>query len=236
MRKNIRTIECFGVFSPMRAFADIESRFAAERAVFHQRRTADAAATWARIQGEISLTEVARSMSRRQICERRELPLPPPWPHWRFDSRHRGTASLGVTFQPEVCGPAAPLSCGLQEAPHCWPRKRVGTQAVAPPGQIRDPPRAEIVDAHGLFASLILRRVRAQDSSTGDLERPDCFSNHRELGPGAAVASEVRSHPPRDPRRPVTTATADSPDSPVETQLAKLAWRHLRGRAAGERP
>jgi hypothetical protein len=236
MRKNNRSVKCFGVFLQTRAFADIESRFAAARVVFHQRRRADAAATLARIQGEISPTEVARPMSRRQIWERRELFLPPPWPDWRIDSRHWATVFLGLIFQPEVCGLAAPVSCGLREAPRCWPRKRVNKRTVTPPGQMPDPPRAEILDAHRLFASLILRRVRAQGSSAGDCERPDCCSDHRKVIPGSAVAEEDRWRPRRDPPRPVTETAADSRESPVETQLAELAWRHLHGRAAGERP
>jgi hypothetical protein len=184
MRKNVRSIECFGVFLQLRAFADIGSRFAAARAVFHQRRRADAAATLARIQGEISPTEVARPMSRWQIWERRELFLPPPWPDWRFDSRHWATVFLGVTLQPEVCGLAAPVSCGLREGPRCWPRKRVNKRTVALSGQMPDPPRAEILDAHGLFASLILRRVRAQESSAGDPRATRLFLRSPETCPG----------------------------------------------------
>lgn len=222
----------------MRAFADIESRFAAARVVFHQRRTADAAATLARIRGEISPTEVARPMSRRQICERRELLLPPPWPHWRFDSRHWGTVSLDASLLPDMCGLGAPVSGDLQQALYCWPCKPVGKPAVTPPG-MPDLPHADIVADHGLFARLILRRVRAQGSSASDSEQSDRFSNHRKLAPLSATASEVASAPISRSARPATTGAADAPDSPVallETQLAELAWHRLRGLGAGKRP
>jgi hypothetical protein len=238
MRKNIRIIECFGVSSQVRAFAGIESRFAAARTVFHQRRTADAAATLARGQGETSRTEVARPMSRRQIRERRELSLPPPWLDWRLDSRQSGTISLDATLQTGVRALTAPVSCGFQEPPRCWPRKRVCEPAITPPGQAPGAPHTEVVDAGGFFARLVLRRVRARDSSASDPEQPDCFSDHQKLGPVSAVASEVRSAFTSRSRRSVTTARADSPDPavpPLETQLAELAWRRLRSRAAGER-
>jgi hypothetical protein len=223
----------------MRAFADIESRFAAARVVFHQRRTADAdaTATLARIQGEISPTEVARPMSRRQICERRELPLPPPSPHWRFDSRHWGTVSLDASLLPGMCGLGAPVSGDLQQEPYCWPCKPVAKPAVTPPG-MPDLAHADIVADHGLFARLILRRVRAQGSSASDSEQSDRFSDHRKLAPVSA-ASKVASASISRSARPATTGAADAPDSPVaplETQLAELAWRRLRGLGPRKRP
>jgi len=223
----------------MRAFADIESRFAAARTVFYQRRTADAAATLAGVQGEISPTEVARSMSRRQIRERREVPLPPPGPGWHLDSRHGGVISLDASLPPDVCG-LAPASCGIQEAPRRWPRKRTCQAAVTPPGQMPESQHVEIICAHGLFASLILRRVRAQDSSATAPEQPNGFSDRRELGLVSAVAAEVRSSFTLRSGQTVTTAAmADSPDPPIaplETKLAELASRRLRDRAREERP
>jgi hypothetical protein len=233
MIKNIRIVECFGVSSQVRAFAGIESRFAAARTVFHQRRRADAAATLERLP-----TEVARPMSGRQIRERRELSLPPPWPDWRFGSRGRGAISLDATVQTSVCGLAAPVSCGLQEALRCWPRKPVCKPAVEPPGQTPGPPHVEVVDPHGLFASLVLRRVRTRDSSASHPEQPDCSSDHQKRGPASAATLEARAPFTSRSGRPATTAGVDSPDpavAPLETQLAELAWRRLRGRAAGER-
>jgi hypothetical protein len=239
MRKNIRIIECFGVFSQVIAFAGIESRFAAARTIFPERRTADAAATLTRVQGETSTTEVARPMSRRQIRERRELSLPPSGPDWRFDSRHGGAIPSDFTLRTDSCGLATAVGCGIQEAPRCWARERVGKPVLTPPSQTAGPPHAEVLDANGFFASLVLRRVRARDSSVSHPEQPDCSSDHRKPGPVSAAASDVCSlFAPRS-RRPVTTAGADSPDpaaAPLETQLAELAWRRLRGRAAGERP
>lgn len=236
MIKNIRSIKCFGVFLQMRAFADIESRFAAARIVFHQRRTADAAATLAGVQGVVSLTEVARSMSRRQIREWQE----PPGLGGHIDSRHRGVISLDPSLQPEVCGLATSVSCGIPQAPRRWSRKRSCKVAITPPGQMPESRHVEVVCAHGLFANLILRRVRAQGSSATALEQPNCFSNRRELDLASAVGAEVRAAFTLRSGQTVTrAAVADSPDpsiAPLETKLAELAWRHLRGRAVEEKP
>ena len=240
MIKNIRSIKCFGVFLQMRAFADIESRFAAARIVFHQRRTADAAATLAGVQGVVSPTEVAGSMSRRQIRERHEVPLAPPGPGWHIESQHSGVISLDTKLQPDVCGLAASVSCRIQEAPRRWLRKRTCKAAVTPPGQMAESRHVETVYAHGLFAILILRRVRAQDSSASAPEQPNCFSAHHEVGLTCAVGSEV--HPSftlRSGQTVTTAALAASPEPPIaplETKLAELAWRRLRGRAVEERP
>jgi hypothetical protein len=179
-------------------------------------------------------------MSRRQICERQEVPLPLPGPGWDLNSRHRGVISLDSGLQPEVCGPAASVSCGIQEAPRRWPRKRTCKAAVTPPGQMPESRHVEIVYAHGLFASLILRRVRAQGSSASAPEQPKCFSDRRELGLVSAVGSEVQSSfTLRSGQTDTTAAVADLPDPPIaplETKLAELAWRRLRGRGVEERP
>jgi hypothetical protein len=221
----------------MRAFADIESRFAAARAVFHQRRTADAAATLAGVQGEVSPTEVARSMSRRQIRERQEVPLPLPGSGWDLDSRHRGVISLDTRLQCDLCRLVASVGCGIPEAPRRGHRRRTCQAAVTPPGQMPESRHVEVVYAHGLFASLILRRVRAQNSSASALEQPSSFSDRRELGLVSAVGSEAHSSFTSRSGQTVTTAAeADPPIAPLETKLAELAWRHLRGRAVEERP
>jgi hypothetical protein len=233
MIKNIRINECFGVFSQVRAFSSIESRFAEARTVFHQRRTADAAATLARGQGEASPREVARPMSRRQIRERRELSLPPPGSDWHPHIRHSGAISLDTPQT--VCGLAPPVRYGLQQAPPCWPRKRVCKPPITPPGQAPGAPHTEVVDAGGFFASLVLRRLRTRDSSVSDR---DCFSDHHKLNRVPAAVSEIRSPFTSRSGGPVTTAGADLPGPavpPLETQLAELAWRRLRGRAVGER-
>jgi hypothetical protein len=100
------------------------------------------------------------------------------------------------------------------------------------------PPHAELVDANGFFASLVLRRVRARDSAASHPEQPDRLSDHPKLGLSAA-ASKVQSSFILRSGRPVTIAQAGSPNPalvPLETPLAELASRRLRGRTAGERP
>lgn len=236
MRKNISIIECFGVFSTVIAFAGIESRFRAARTVLAERRTADAAATLAPAQGETSTTGVARPMSRRSTTERRDSCLPPPGPDWRSDSP-RGAIPLDSTLQTGSGVLAAPVCRGIQEAPGRWARKRVCKPAVTPSGQTAGPPYAELVDANGFFASLVLRRVRARDSAASHPEQPDRLSDHSKLGLSAML--EVRSPLTLRSARPVTTAQVGSPEPallPLETQLAELACRRLRGQTAGERP
>jgi len=227
--KNIISIECFGVFLQMRAFADIESRLAAAPVVFPQRRTAEAAATLVRIHGEISPAEVVWPMCRPQICERRKWPLPPPWPNWHFDGRHRETVSLDASLQPDLFGLTGPVR-RIRHMSVGWPRKLVDKPAARPSGQMSDSPHADIVSGHGLLASLILRQVRAQGSG-GDAEQLEYFSDDRTLSPLSGLASEVVSTLVSRAGRPTPAAT-DSPDSPkalLETQLAELAWRRVRG-------
>jgi hypothetical protein len=73
MIKNISVIECFEVFSIVTACAYTESRVAAARTISTERRRADLIATLVRAQGGASPAEFARSMSRRQVLQRREF-------------------------------------------------------------------------------------------------------------------------------------------------------------------
>ena len=206
--KNIPIIECFDVFSTVIAFAGIESRFAAAR-VFPERRRADA--TLARAPQGTSARKVAQPMFRRQITERRELSLS-QGPHGHSDSRPKGALPLDST---------ASVSGGLQEPPRCGTRKHVCKPAVTQAGQTADPPRVELVDANGFFASLVFRRVRARN----------CLVSA--TAPEARLPLTLRSG------RPITTAQAGSPDPvqrPLETLLAELACRRLRILAAEEKP
>jgi hypothetical protein len=77
MIKNILVIKCFGVFSIVIACAYTESHMAAARTTSFEWRRADLIATLVWAQGGESPGEFARSMSRRQILQRREfLSLP----------------------------------------------------------------------------------------------------------------------------------------------------------------
>ncbi len=150
----------------------------------------------------------------------------------------RTALPLDSTLHTDSCGLGAPVSRGSQEAPRGGARQRVCKPAVPTSGQTVRPPHAQLVDANGFFAGLVLRRVRARDSAASHPEPPDQLSDHPKLGLLAAPL-EVRSPPTLRSARPVPTAWTSSADAarlPLETQLAELARRRLRSPTTGEKP
>src|SRR5207245_3351618 len=95
------------------AFSCIESRAAAARMIFPERRTVDADATLARAQGEASRAEFARPMSHRQIPARRKFSLPPPArTDAHSDVHQKRGICLDSTLEAEFCRPSALVSGG----------------------------------------------------------------------------------------------------------------------------
>ncbi len=220
----------------MIGFACIESRFAAARTNFPERRTA--VATLARAQGGTSPAEFTRPMSRRQLTQRRELSLLPPGPDWHSDVHQKRGIRFDSRVQVESCRLAAPVSCGIEEPPPCWIRKRVHNPAVMRTDQTADPPRAELGDRNGLFASLIFHKVRPRKRSAIDAGQRRFSSHDRKPGSVLVAAPDVRSQFNLLFGRPATIAQAGLPDpvrGPIETLFTELASRRLRSLAARKR-
>jgi len=215
MLKNISINECFRVFSKKKiAFAGVESRFAAARTIFHQRRGAHPAATWARTQGGTSATEVARPMFRRQITEAPKLSR--PLPRHSVD-RQKGTIVLEFTLR-------ADSSCKSDRNPEWTPRS--GTVG---------PLQAELVHANGFLADLIFRHVRPRYSSSSNKGQRHRPSEKPASGVVSVAAPETQSQPPQWPLRSRRSGKIVLTDSsgPVLSLLAELACRRLRSLAAG---
>lgn len=217
MLKIISRNECFGVFSKTIAFAGVESRFAAARTIFHQRRRVHPVATWARTQGGTSATEAARPMFRRQITAGPEL----FWPLRRHSvDRQKGTIVLESTLQADSS------------------RKSDRNPAWAPRSEPVGPLQAELVHANGFLADLIFRQVRARHSSSSKTGQ-HCPSEKPTSGVVSVAAPATQSQPPQwtsRSRRSTTIAQTDLSGpvpSLLERLLAELAYRHLRRLAAG---
>jgi hypothetical protein len=197
--------------------AGVESRFAAARTIFPQRRRAHPAATWARTQGGTSATEVARPMFRRQITEGPELSR--PLQRHSVD-RQKGTIVLESILQ-------ADSSCKSDRNP-----------AWTPSSGAAGPLQAELVHANGFLPDLIFRQVRARHSSSSNTGQRPCPSE-KPSRIVTAGAPEIQSKPPQwtlRSRRSGTIAQTDASGpapSLLERLLAELACRRLRSLAAG---
>jgi hypothetical protein len=205
------------------AFAGIRSRIAAEGAIFSEGRVAGASATLTRAQGGASPAEFTRPMShRRENTQQREFSLAPRGTGTRAD-RHQqcsNAVDLSVSREPGHC--EARASCAIAELRRCGTRKSLPGSAV----EQSAPPHAELVDAHGLLASLVWHRVRPPNPSGAD------------PGPRRPSRSDLESLGKRRSVRPVTTAqTASLDQSPasIEALFSHLARRRLRSLAAKEK-
>lgn len=202
----------------MIAFAGI--RIAAERAIFSERRVAGASATLTRAQGGASPAEFTRPMShRRENTQQREFSLPPRGTGTHAES---SPAPLLLSLQREPGHRETPASCAIAELRRCGTRKRLPGSAVEPSAA----PHAELVDAHGLLASLVWHRVRPPNPSGAD------------TGPRRPSRSDLESLGKRRSVRPVTTAqTASLEQSPasIEALFSHLVRRRLRSLAAKEK-
>jgi hypothetical protein len=204
------------------AFAGIRSRIAPKGTIFSERHFEGASATLTRAQGGASPAEITRPMSRRENTQQQEFSLPPRKTGTHADRHQQCTNALDLSLWRELGHPETPANCAIAELRRCGTRKTLPGSAVEQPAA----PHAELVDAHGLLASLVWHRVRPPNQSGADrgLRHPS-RSDLESLG-------KWRSE------RPVTTAQTDSLEqSPasIETLFSHLARRRLRSLAAKEK-
>ncbi len=194
---------------------------------------------FAAAQGGTSPGEFARPMSRRQITERCELPLPQD-PDWHSDSRHqKRVICLDSSLRGESCRAAAAVPFGIAEPPWCWTRKHVHNPVVTQTSQTADPPRAELADANGLLASLVFHHVRPRNRSAADAVQRSRSSQNAQPCPVSVAAPAGRAQFNPRSARPAVIAQTGSPDpvlASIEKLFTELAWRRLRSLAERERP
>jgi Domain of unknown function (DUF4338) len=93
-------------------------------------------------------------------------------------------------------------------------------------------PRAELVDAHSLFASLVWHQVRPRDRSASDARRRICSPHGSKAGPMMVGSTYTRGA-----ERPAAIMDAALPDpfpASIETLFSKLVRRQLHNVAAWE--
>lgn len=206
----------------MIAFASNRSRIAAEGAIFSEGRVAGASAILIRAQRRASSpAELTRPMShRRENTQQREL-SPPRGTGTHADRHPQCGNAVDLSVWREPGCRERPASCAAAELRRCGTGKGLPGSAV----EQSTVAHAELVDAHGLLASLVWHRVRPRNESGADTTgRPSC-SDLESLGERRSV-------------RPVTTAPIASLDrSPasIEALFSHLARRRLRSLAAREK-
>jgi hypothetical protein len=205
-------------------FASGRLRLAAvRRRIVVERRTTSATANLARVPEGASGAELARPISHREIAERREVFAPSS----AFDTPADGS-SLDFR-QSESRHPLTPL-------PRCWTRKQVFGSALTQ----GNAPCAELVDGHGLIASLVLHQVRPDQRSAVTDAGPQNHSSHAPK-PGArpVAVAEVESTlaPGSAKSSPMPeAATSHALPTPLETLFTELARRRVRKLAIREKP
>lgn len=205
----------------MIAFAGNRSRIAAEGAIFSE-GLAGASATLTRAQGGASPAEFTRPMShRRENTQQQEFSLPPRGTDTHADRHQQCGNAFDLSVWREPGHRETPASCAIAELRRCGTRKSLPGSAVEQSAA----PHAELVDAHGLLASLVWHRVRPPNQSGAD------------TGPRCPSRSDLQSLGKRRSVRPVTTAqTASLDQSPsIEALFSHLARRRLRSLAAKEK-
>jgi hypothetical protein len=98
-------------------------------------------------------------------------------------------------------------------------------------------PRAELVDAHSLFASLVWQQVRPRDRSASDARHRIGFTRGLKAGPGMVGAPDVGSSCTQGAARPAAIMDAALPDpfpASLETLFSKLVRRQLHSLAVRE--
>ena len=208
----------------MIAFAGIRSRIAAEGAIFSEGRVAGASATLTRAQGGASPAEFTRPMShRRENTQQREFSLPRRGTGTHADRHQPCSNAFDLSVWREPGHRETPASCAIGELRRCETRQSLPGSAVEQSAA----PHAELVDAHGLLASLVWHRVRPPNPSGAD------------TGPRRPSRSDLESLGKRRSVRPVTTAQTASVDhqSPpsIEALFSHLARRRLGSLAAKEK-
>ena len=206
----------------MIAFAGIRSRIAADGAIFSEGRVAGASVTLTRAQGGASPAEITRPMSRRENTQQQEFSLPPRRTGKHADRHQQCTNALDLSLWREPGQPETPASCAIAELRRCGTRKTLPGSAVEQPAA----PHVELVDAHGLLASLVWHRVRAPNQSGAD------------TGPRRPSRADLESPGKRRSVWPVTpaqTASLDPSPASIEALFSHLARRRLRSLAAKEK-
>jgi hypothetical protein len=167
------------------------------------------------------------------ITEGWELSLPPQRPDGYSSGHPKRLIHFDSSLPGESCCVAVPVSCGIAEPLRSWTRQGVSCSEAT----YANAPRAELIDAHGLFASLVWHQVRPRDRSAVDA-RPRTGSSHdSKTGPVLVGASDVGSPSPLKSAQAVATPQGHSPVSfpaPIETLFSQLAWRRLRSLAVEE--
>ena len=206
----------------MIAFAGIRSRIAPKGTIFSERHFEGASATLTRAQGGASPAEITRPMSRRENTQQQEFSLPPRKTGTHADRHQQCSNAFDLSLWREPGRRETLASCAIAEQRRCGTRKSLAGSAVEQSAV----PYAELVDAHGLLASLVWHRVRAPNPSGAD------------TGPRRPSRSDLVSLGKRRTVRPVTTAqTASVDQSPasIEALFSHLARRRLRSLAAKEK-
>ena len=206
----------------MIAFAGSRSRIAPKGTIFSEGRVEGASATLTRAQGGASPAEITRPMSRRENTQQQEFSLPPRRTGKHADRHQQCTNALDLSLWREPGHPETPASCAIAELRCCGTRQTLPGSAVEQSAA----PHAELVDAHGLLASLGWHRVRPPNQSGAD------------RGPRRPSRSDLESLGKWRSVRPVTTAQTDSLEqSPasIEALFSHLARRRLRSLAAKEK-
>jgi hypothetical protein len=204
------------------AFDGIRSRIAAEGAIFSERRVAGASATLTRAQGGASPAEFTRPMSHRRENTQQGAFSPPRGAGTDADRHQPCSNAFDLSVWREPGYRETPASCVIAELRCCGTRKSLPGSAVEQSAA----PHAELVDAHGLLASLVWHRVRPPNQSGAD------------TGPRRPSRSDLESLGKRRSVRPVTTAQTASLDqslASIEALFSHLARRRLRSLAAKEK-
>ena len=158
---------------------------------------------------------------RRENTQQRRLSLPPRGTGTQGDRHQQCSNAFDLSVWCEPSHGERPASCAIAQL-RCVTRKSLPGSAVEPSAA----PHAELVDAHGLLASLVWRRVGRPNPSGAD------------TGPRRASRSDLESPRKRRSVRPMTTAqTASAEPSPasIETLFSHLARRRLGSLAAKEK-
>jgi hypothetical protein len=204
------------------AFAGIRSRTAAEGTICSEWRVARASAALTRAQGGISPAEFRRPMSRRDNTQQRKSLLQPRGTGTHAD-RHRQCSNPVDLSAWRESGHLKTLASGAIAELRCGKRKGL-------PGSMVDQsatPHLELVDVHGLLASLVWHRVRPPNRSRADTgPRRRSRSDLESLGKRRAAVQPVTN---------AQTASLDQSPASIEVLFTHLAHRRLRSLAQKEK-
>ncbi len=211
----------FGSILKVIAFAGIRSRIAAEGMSFSEGRVVGASATLTRALGGPSPAAFTRPMSHREITQQREVLVSPRGTGRQADRHQQCSNAFDLSGWREPGHLVTPARYAIAEL-HCGIHKSLPGSAVDQSAA----PHAELVDAHGLLASLVWHRVRRPNQSGAD------------TGARSPSRSDLESLGKRRSVQPVTTAQTASLDQSsalIEALFSQLARRRLRGLAHKEK-